>query len=236
MPEFIDVDDLSFEVRRSSKRKSISIIVDRGGQLAIATPVDCDQDTLRSIIEQKKQWIFTKLLDNETTIARSSVHKEYVSGEGFYYLGNSYRLQIIENDQTQGRISALRFSDGLFQLREDKRFNGREHFIKWYTSQSRSWIEPRMPAFAQRIGVDMPEIEIMDLGYRWGSCSKERVNFHWRTIMLPIPVIEYVMVHELAHLQVPNHGDQFWEVVARIIPDWQQTKQWLKENGMTFAI
>lgn len=236
MPEMIEVDNLTFEVRRSEKRKTISIIVDRGGQLVISAPQGCLPDTLHEAIRSKKDWIYTKLLDKGQQIIQPPSPKEYLSGEGFFYLGKSYRLQLIKVDPVQARTPALRFFRGQFLLREDERYNGRRHFIKWYTTQSEIWFEPRIPALAQRIGVKIPIVKVMDLGYHWGSCSMSRVNFHWRAIMLPAHIIEYVMVHELTHYLVPNHGDQFWQAVERVIPDWQEQKLWLARNGGRFFI
>lgn len=75
-------------------------------------------------------------------------------------------------------------------------------------------------------------IYVQDLGYRWGSCGKGgRLNFHWRTILLPAPIIEYVVVHELVHLHEPHHTPAFWSLVERVLPDFEARKRWLAERG-----
>ncbi len=236
MPEFLEVDDLSFEVRRSDRRKTIALIVDRGGQLVIAAPVNCEIDLMRSVVQSRKQWIYTHLLSKEKTLAITPPLKEYVSGEGFFYLGRSYRLQIVQPDPNRARTPILQFSGGEFLLRADESFNGRRHFEAWYTKQCRTWLQSQLPSSAQRLDVKLPPINVSDLGYRWGSCSASQVNFHWRIIMLPIPVLEYVLVHELAHILVPNHGEQFWQIVERVIPEWRARKQWLAENGVLYSL
>lgn len=236
MPEIITVDDLSIEVRRSSRRKNISIVVDRGGQLVIAAPENCAQEKLLSVIKSKKQWIHMKLIDKEKQLSPTPPVKEYVSGEGFHYLGKSYRLRIIEPDPTQARTPVFRFCQGQFELRSDERYNGREHFIKWYTNRCYSWLENRLPEYGKRVQVEMNKLSVTDLGYRWGSCSSSQINFHWRLILLPVHIIEYVVVHELAHLHEPDHGDEFWKIVDRVIPDWQERKNWLALNGVRYGI
>ena len=130
----------------------------------------------------------------------------------------------------------LQYSRGEFLLRADERFNGRRHFVAWYTKQCRNWLQRHLSVFAQRLDVKLPPVHVADLGYRWGSCSASQVNFHWRVIMLPLPMLEYVIVHELAHIQVPNHSSRFWEVVERIEPDYTQKKRWLTENGVLYSL
>jgi len=236
MPETLEVGDLTFEVRRSDKRKTISIVVDRGGQLVITAPYGYARESLLSAVESKKLWIYTRLMGKEGQIAQTPPLKEYLSGEGFFYLGKSYRLLLIDPDPGQARTPPLRFAQGRFHLRRDERYHAREHFIKWYTMQTRAWIEPRLPGLAQRIGVQAPPLAIMDLGYHWASCSPANLSFHWRTIMLPPHVIEYLIVHELAHLLEPNHAPAFWDRVERIVPDWQVCKEWLAENGGRYGV
>jgi len=236
VPEFLEVDDLSFEVRRSDRRKTISLIVDRGGQLVIAAPVNCDASLMRSVVQSKKQWIYTHLLEKEKALILTPTLKEYVSGEGFFYLGRSYRLQIVQPDPNQARNPILQFFRGQFLLRADERFNGRKHFVAWYTKQCGIWLQRQLPSFAQRLDVELPPVNVANLGYRWGSCSASQVNFHWRVIMLPLPALEYVLVHELAHLVVPSHSGQFWETVERVIPEWRERKLWLAENGVLYSL
>ena len=83
-----------------------------------------------------------------------------------------------------------------------------------------------------RMGVKPTEIRVQDLGFRWGSCGKSgSVNFHWATLLFPPPVIDYVIVHELAHLVEPDHSKKFWNLVAKTLPEYEQRKAWLAERG-----
>jgi predicted metal-dependent hydrolase len=117
-------------------------------------------------------------------------------------------------------------------LRRDERPRAEHHFINWYTRQARDWLKLRVARFTTRVDVQPRDIEVRRLGYRWGSCSPtKRLNFHWRTILLPPEIIDYIIVHELVHLREPRHGGEFWRRVERIIPDYVQRKQWLSENG-----
>ena len=75
-------------------------------------------------------------------------------------------------------------------------------------------------------------VQVMDLGYRWGSCSADgTLNFHWRVMQLPPRIIEYVVVHELVHIKVPDHSEKFWKTLGSVMPDYERRKAWLKQNG-----
>jgi hypothetical protein len=131
----------------------------------------------------------------------------------------------------------LTLTNGRFCLRREDVVRGRDHFIRWYTDHARAWLEPRMTAAAQRVGVAPTGLEIRDLGFRWGSCSPGgTVNFHWATIRLPPTIIEYVLVHELVHLHEPNHMPDFWHRLKRAMPDYRARKQWLAEHGGRISV
>lgn len=91
---------------------------------------------------------------------------------------------------------------------------------------------PRIRRFAESMGVAYNRLLISDLKYRWASCTpKNNLNFNWRIIRAPIHVIDYLIVHELAHLLEPNHTQKFWNIIAVQIPDYERPKKWLKEHG-----
>ncbi len=81
------------------------------------------------------------------------------------------------------------------------------------------------------------EIRVMELQNRWGSCtSKGVINFHWKCAMLPLSVLDYVIVHELAHLENKNHSPVFWRTVEKVMPNYEEAKTWLKFNGAGMSL
>jgi predicted metal-dependent hydrolase len=83
-------------------------------------------------------------------------------------------------------------------------------FVRWFTEPPSDWLRRRVEGWAQRMGVQPTDIEVRDLGFRWGACGKAGVvNFHWATTLLPAGVVDYVVVHKLAHLVEPNHTEAF---------------------------
>jgi predicted metal-dependent hydrolase len=224
----VTFDDLTFELRESPQRRTLEIIVDHDGSLVLATPPGVPTETLGHFIGENLVWVYTKLAEKEVQ-ARSRSPREFVSGEGFLYLGRSYRLKVVDGADHQ---PPLRLYRGRFELRRDAVPQAREHFVRWYTVHLRPVLDRQLAALMIRVGVKPREVHIQDLGYRWGSSNRRgHLYFHWRVAMLPHRVIEYLVAHELVHLVERSHNDAFWERVERIIPDYADRQRWLKEHG-----
>ncbi len=222
----LTVDDLSFELRRTSRRRTMQITVDRDGELILAAPEECPVDTLEAFVREKRFWIYTKLAEKEA-VRRATRARRYVSGEGFPYLGRSYRLLLVKE-----LAVPVKLEHGRFKMRRDLANDGREHMIAWYTRHARPWLEKRVARSTGRLGAEPAGVSVQDLGYRWGSCGRGgRLYFHWRVILLPPRIIDYLVVHELAHLHEPHHTPAFWTRVERAMPDFAARKQWLAENA-----
>jgi len=110
--------------------------------------------------------------------------------------------------------------------------DGREHMVRWYCERARPWLADKVADFAARMEVAPAGVRVQDLGYRWGSCGKgDLLYFHWKSILLPAPIAEYIVVHELAHLHEPHHTPEFWRRVERVLPQYERCKDWLKTRG-----
>ena len=223
----LSVEDLQFTVHRSTCRRTMEITVERSGKLAIFAPLDVDEDRLRSFVLEKRFWIYTKLAEKDR-FQRQVPIKEFVGGEGFLYLGRSHRLKLVDDQRV-----ALRLVNGRFALRSDAVTSAREHFISWYRQRARVWLSACIAEYRARMEVTPGGVRVQDLGYRWGSCGKGGLlYFHWKTILLPARIAEYVAVHEIAHLHEPHHTPAFWLRVERAMPDFAQRKAWLAEHGI----
>lgn len=224
----LQVDDLCFVLRRSTRRKTMQITVERDGELVLSAPPEVDESALRAFVLEKRFWIYTKLAEKDR-LQRRVPRKEFVSGEGFLYLGRSHRLKLVDEQDEPLKLVA-----GRFCLRQDALPTAREHFIRWYCERAKAWLSSRVAEYQSRMEVSPAGVKVQDLGYRWGSCGKGNwLYFHWKTILLPPRIAEYVVVHEIAHLHEPHHTPAFWLRVERALPDYAQRKAWLAEHGMT---
>lgn len=220
------VDDLRFAVRRSARRRTMQITVERSGALTLSAPPGVDEAQLRAFVVEKRFWIYAKLAERDR-LQRPIARKEFVPGEGFLYLGRSYRLKLIDEQSVPLKLAA-----GRFCLRTDALPSAREHFVRWYSARAKSWLAARVADYRSRLEVQPAGVKVQDLGYRWGSCGKgDWLYFHWKTILLPARIAEYVAVHEIAHLHEPHHTPEFWRRVERAMPDFAQRKDWLSEHG-----
>jgi predicted metal-dependent hydrolase len=226
MTETLTVDDLVFEVRRSRRRRSMQITVDRRGELVLSGPPGCDLRRLETFVRDKKGWIYGKLALKQT-FQQALAGKEFVSGEGFSYLGRNYRLLLVDSQSVP-----LKLAGGRLRLLRSEATRGRAHLVRWYCRRAEAWFCPRMAALAARVGVTPRGLRVADLGHRWGSCGRDgTVNLHWATILLPPSAIEYVVIHELVHLLERHHTPEFWLRVERAMPDYERRRAWLAERG-----
>lgn len=223
----LQVDDLQFQVRRSARRKTLQITVERDGALVLSAPPGVDDASLRAFVMEKRFWIYTKLAEKDR-LQRQVPGKEFVDGEGFLYLGRSHRLKLVDEQEVPLKLTA-----GRFCLQRDALPAAREHFIRWYCTRAKAWLASRVADYQSRMEVQPAGVKVQDLGYRWGSCGKgDWLYFHWKAILLPTRIAEYIAVHEIAHLIEPHHTPAFWRRVERAMPDYAQRKDWLAEHGV----
>lgn len=221
------VDDLRLQIKRSSRRKTLEITVDRSGDLQVSAPPEIAEERLREFVLEKRFWIYTKLAEKDR-LQKVVQAKTFVDGEGFLYLGRSYRLRIVDE-----QLAPLRLLNGRFMLRRELVGEGRAHLIAWYSGRAKIWLWDKVQEYVARMEVAPVGLKVQDLGFRWGSCGKaDTLYFHWKTILLPPRIAEYVVVHELAHLHHPHHTPEFWQRVERAMPDYGRRKLWLAEHGM----
>jgi predicted metal-dependent hydrolase len=231
--ESLTVDGLDFVVRRSTRRKTIGLTLERDGGLLISAPTDCDAEALREAVQSRLLWIHTKLAARRLLQGTPPPHR-YRDGEGYWYLGASHRLKVVRGAP---EAPPLRLNGGWFELAESERGRAREHFVAWYGAELRAWVASYGGRFAARLGVQPTAVTVASLGHRWGSCEPDgEVRLHWRLALLPTTAIEYVFVHELAHLRSPRHDRTFWGLVDRALPDGHTRRRWLAAQGARYDL
>lgn len=224
MPTYIDID---YTLQRS-RRKTASIYIERDGRISVRVPHELSPEQIERLLEQKRYWIYKHLAEWRELNA-AQMDRQFVNGEGFLYLGRTYRLQWVDEQR-----APLLLKDGYFTLRRDPKTlaDPAEAFKSFYREKGRQRIGDRVQRYAPKVGVQVNEIRLMELQYRWASCSPNgNLNFHWRCMLAPLNVIDYIVVHELAHLRVPDHSPAFWHEVDKVLPDYRERQQWLRIHG-----
>ena len=228
------IDSLEYSLRRSN-RKSMGIAIERDGAIIVTAPHQARFNEIEKFVSEKKIWIYQKLAKKKT-LNREKPRREFVNGQGFLYLGKSYRLKLIDNGKMKSarspNVTVLRLWHGYFELAESEKANARNHFISWYRKQIKEQLKARIPRYDKRIGVTVKAIRVLDLGHRWASCGRNGViNFNWRSVMAPVWVLDYILIHEMVHLIERSHTDRFWRLLSRVILDYEEHALWLNENG-----
>lgn len=236
MTEIIEIGDFKVEIRRSNRRRTVDLIVDRFGSLIASIPMSLEINELRKLIKKKELWIYSRLSKKEELLY-SKIEKEYVTGEGFYYLGRKYRLKLVDQEDKNYEMPILQLRNGRFLLRRDVAKNGRDYFIKWYINQGNKWILNTVDLLKNRVARSPKNIVVRDLKFLWGSCTpKGDLYFHWRVMLLPPKIITYLILHELVHLEEQNHGPIFYKRLEQVAPSYFEIEVWLQKNGSIYTI
>jgi predicted metal-dependent hydrolase len=221
----LPIDDLTFSVRWSRRRRTIGISVGADGELRVAAPVGCPKRVLEAAVRNRVAWARKKLAEQEARAAAAA--HVYEDGELFPYLGRRYPLLLVD-----GATVTLQLRDGRFVLDRSIVHEGRAQMAGWYAARARCWIPARLDRFVDRSGPVPSAVQVRDMGRRWGSCNgKGKISLHWQTILLPPAIIDYILVHELMHLRQLNHSKAFWDCVEKAMPDYAERRTWLRLNG-----
>lgn len=218
--------ELVYTIKRSPKRKKLTITVERDRSVVVHAPESTSEEKIQAIVESKRQWIYEKTKHAQKYALPHPPGKELVNGESALYLGRQYQIEIVQTHSNE-----IRFEQRF--LIPAKLSTKRKQVLRaWYQNKAREKILPRAKKLAKNLGVTFANAKIVDNRYRWGSCTiKDNINFNWRLIKAPMYVVDYVIVHELAHLLEANHTPRFWNIVRTHASKMDKAKQWLLENG-----
>jgi hypothetical protein len=223
-------DDISYQVIRS-RRATADIVIERDGSIVVRAPETIPDERIEDMVEAKRLWIYKNLAEWRDLNA-TRVLREYKNGEGFLYLGRSYRLLL-----TAEQNEPLLLKNGRFSLRRDLVDAGsieaaQVAFRDYYIARGRERIIQRVHYYAPKVGVSPRGINVRELGNRWASCSPNgNLAFHWKCMMAPQTIIDYIVVHELCHFHHLDHTDAFWNEVDKVIPKYGERKEWLRKHG-----
>ena len=207
-----------------SKRRTICLEFNPQGQLIVRAPLRASLSLIKDFIHSKRNWI-EKNQQHNVQQYQAKPQRHYQNGESFLLLGESYPLEIVPHLK-----KPLHF-DTVFQLSERNIEKAEKIFTAWYKKRALSQITEITEKHATIMQLSYSGIKITSARKRWGSCnSRGNLSFSWRLVMAPIWIIEYIVVHELAHLKHMNHSSRFWGFVGKFFPEYKKARKWLKEH------
>jgi predicted metal-dependent hydrolase len=208
-----------------SRRRTIGMIIMPDGTLIVRAPLRTSMRTIQKTIESNAGWISKHRQKVRENAQKWPSHK-YLPGEKFLYLGDEYELVFVRNVD-----KPLTFNGNQFNLDAKYADLARELLRKWYKKEALRILNERIKLYARQMGIDYSNLKITGAERRWGSCSPAgNICFSFRLIMAPLAVIDYVVVHELVHIQEKNHSSRFYDKVKSIIPNYKEQRRWLRKN------
>ena len=226
---------LCFQVYATHRMKTLALRVNRDGGIEVRTPRFIKQAQLRRFIRKKADWVLEKQRYFQELLWKFPP-KEFKNGETFPILGRNYRFKLERKPGHQKPICKLEgrrlkiFVNG--QIGEALQDNLRLAVRTLYggLTEKKAWTVVRKHARA--LSVIPASLRVVDQAKRWASCSKKGdIRCNWRLSMMPMPVLEYVVVHELCHLKTHDHSERFWRLLKSVLPDYEKRREWLRNFG-----
>jgi len=230
--------EIAYSIRRSATRRTITITVKPDVSVTVSVPKGTRRRRIAAEVRRKASWIVKQQDWLQRHYPRRP--RQFVSGESFLYLGRQYHLRVSRQpapcDQT---VSLMR---GAFYValpsdvpESEAATVVRRRLLQWYREHAHDYVVCACGRAASRLGVPYQSVRILDMKTRWGSGGPDgQLRFNWRIVMAPRALVEYVVAHELCHLQYSAHSPAFWRLLARFMPDYEDRRQRLAILGPTF--
>jgi predicted metal-dependent hydrolase len=225
--------NINYTLKRSRKRrKTISLQISNNSEVTICAPHFTPAGEINRFVREKQNWI-QRTIRKQTSLRPKE--KEYITGELFYYLGETFPLEVFFEE---GARKGLVFWRGQFYLNSpDAAVDGMSFFISWYKKKAREYLSNRVEVFSRQLSLQPRQVKITSAGQRWGSCSEDNnLSLSFRLIMAPPAVIDYVVVHELMHIREKSHSSRFWKLIEVVMPEYKIHRHWLKEESPKFIL
>jgi predicted metal-dependent hydrolase len=218
------VETIPYSIRRSERARRVRVTVDPARGVEVVLPRRAPEREAAAAIRELRPWIERRVAELDRALATIAAR-----GDTVPYLGATLRL-ISE----PGRTRAHRSGDGLLVPAGAARSAALE---RWYRRAAHAEIAPRLDRACAAIGGSYERLTIRGQRTRWASCSRSgTMSFNWRLLLGPEPVLDYVVWHEVCHLQVMDHSPRFWTLLGKHCPDYREHVRWLRRHGATLVL
>lgn len=224
--------EIPYELRRSATASERRITITPGHVEVLALTRDNDDD-IAGFLERKRQWVFNTVREMERITASRHAVPRFITGSKIPYRGRNMPLTVRRTDAERAAVS---YRNGFTVDLPHWAGDDADHLV---ASELKLWLKQRVRRDVQEIAADYGKrfglvprsIRTTDLAHGWGSCGPEgNILINWHLIFAPRKVLEYVVVHELAHLRFRSHGREFWDFLVTLQPDAMQSKSWLDSH------
>jgi predicted metal-dependent hydrolase len=234
--EFTQFENYRVEIWRRPYQRSMHLRVRPEGHLRVTCGRRTSQREIGHFINESREFILKQVLRLEQ-LKRQHPPKQLLSGDEFLFFGQTLRLELVWTWMERIKVEA--FADKLEMLAPlaSSGEERRKAMHKFYRIQAQLHLRERLEFFAARMGRRFSALSIRGQNTRWGSCTSEgKISLNWKLLACPEEVIDYVVIHELAHLSHMDHSPRFWAVVAEHHGGWRAAKRWLKEHEFQIGV
>ncbi|SPD73266.1 conserved hypothetical protein [uncultured Desulfobacterium sp.] len=225
------LEGIDIKIEKTDRRKTLSIFIERDGAVRVLAPASASEAKIEGAVRSKQYQIFLKLAKWQE-LNQGKVNRQFVNGQSFLYFGRNYRLSIVDHQNVP-----LKLSKGYFELDRRKLDSAEKVFKQFYKEKAGKKIAERLKWIEEKFQQKPISIKVLELRNRWASWTpKQGLNFHWKCAMAPVPVLDYIITHEMVHLKYPNHSPEFWNELDKKMPNYREYENWLKQNGVKMSI
>jgi hypothetical protein len=219
-------------ITRTKRKKTISISV-KDGNVEVKAPFNLNQNEIDAFILKKEKWIKNKILLQKSI--KQPPEKKFINGEVFKFLGKNLKLKINISDAKKTYIKNDYICLDLKNNTKNKKEKIKKELQLFYRSSSERILKEKTLIESKKMNLKVKEIKVRSYKNRWGSCSSNgNISYNWKLIMAPEKIIDYVIIHELCHLIHFNHSRDYWGEVSKKLPNYRESKEWLKSNQYLF--
>lgn len=233
-PEYIQCAGFTVRIVRSKARKKTVSLQVKQCEIALLVPTRTTQDKIEALLKAKADWLKAKIFQQKDALEPVS-ERRFVHDESLPFLGGFYLL-----DLQAAKTLPVELKEGRLLVRTPNTNNKtkiRKMLVDWYKIQAEIIFTRRVNYYAPLLRVKPKDIEIKTYRARWGSCTaKGVVQFNWKLMLAPEPIVDYVVIHELCHLIEFNHSPLFWAQVARLDPEYKTHRDWLTRFGSQLTL
>lgn len=254
--------EIEFNIVRR-KRKTICIKIEEDGNVIVSAPLKVSKQFIMEVVQNKADWIIEKQIEIKKRGSKK-LSREIAEGTTFMYLGKEYPFYLIFEKYrknisvefqtiTKSELKNYNFYKTTINSKVTEDILPSPIFIihtntmeeekiklameKWYRAETLKIVSERINYYADNFKDNVTEIRVKEQKRRWASCTgKNAILFNWRISMATAEVIDYIVVHEMCHMDYRDHSKYFWNRVAEILPDYKEKHEWLKRNGMNLYI
>ena len=210
-----------------SNRKTLALTFDKNGEVIARAPRRMSEERIKAFVLEKQGWLQRQIEKMERAGVRLPTGN--LDGYELLLLGEKYTVRL--DDLSKSRLDTQ--TKELFLPNK----NTEKRLVAWLKENALRIFSECIEEWAKRMGVTYQSVALSSAKTRWGRCTGDnKIRFTYRLLYAPKAVIEYVIVHELAHTKYKNHGKAFWAFVEEFVPDYKQKRKWLKERGTLMEV